>query len=79
MPPHPKRKHSKSRRDMRRAHDALQPRNLVAENIDVAAIPAVADDERQCSLAEDAAGPLEVERAQRIADARSSGPVRDGS
>ena len=30
MPPHPKRKHSKSRRDMRRAHDALQPRNLVA-------------------------------------------------
>jgi len=30
MPPHPKRKHSKSRRDMRRAHDALQPTNLVA-------------------------------------------------
>ena len=30
MPPHPKRKHSKSRRDMRRAHDALQPRNLTA-------------------------------------------------
>ena len=24
MPPHPKRKHSKSRRDMRRAHDALK-------------------------------------------------------
>ncbi len=30
MPPHPKRKHSKSRRDMRRAHDALQARNLTA-------------------------------------------------
>jgi large subunit ribosomal protein L32 len=30
MPPHPKRKHSKSRRDMRRAHDALEPRNLTA-------------------------------------------------
>ncbi|MEP7135545.1 MAG: 50S ribosomal protein L32 [Chloroflexota bacterium] len=30
MPPHPKRKHSKSRRDMRRAHDALVPRNLTA-------------------------------------------------
>lgn len=29
MPPHPKRKHSKGRRDRRRAHDALQPRNLV--------------------------------------------------
>jgi large subunit ribosomal protein L32 len=28
--PHPKRKHSKGRRDRRRAHDALQPRNLVA-------------------------------------------------
>ncbi|HQV94169.1 MAG TPA: 50S ribosomal protein L32 [Anaerolineales bacterium] len=30
MPPHPKRKHSKSRRNMRRAHDALQPRNLTS-------------------------------------------------
>lgn len=30
MPPHPKRKHSKSRRDMRRAHDALQAHNLTA-------------------------------------------------
>ncbi|MBE7535114.1 MAG: 50S ribosomal protein L32 [Anaerolineales bacterium] len=30
MPPHPKRKHSRSRRDSRRAHDALQPRNLIA-------------------------------------------------
>jgi large subunit ribosomal protein L32 len=29
MPPLPKRKHSKGRRDRRRAHDALQPRNLV--------------------------------------------------
>ena len=30
MPPHPKRKHSKGRRNNRRAHDALQPRNLTA-------------------------------------------------
>ena len=30
MPPHPKRKHSKGRRDRRRAHDALVPQNLVA-------------------------------------------------
>jgi large subunit ribosomal protein L32 len=30
MPPHPKRKHSKGRRDRRRAHDALIPRPLVA-------------------------------------------------
>jgi large subunit ribosomal protein L32 len=29
MPPLPKRKHSKGRRDRRRAHDALQPRELV--------------------------------------------------
>jgi len=29
MPPHPKRKHSKGRRDRRRAHDALTPANLV--------------------------------------------------
>ncbi len=28
MPPHPKRKHSKGRRDRRRAHDAMQPMNL---------------------------------------------------
>jgi len=28
MPPHPKRKHSKGRRNNRRSHDALQPRNL---------------------------------------------------
>ncbi len=30
MPPHPKRKHSKGRRDRRRAHDALETANLVA-------------------------------------------------
>lgn len=30
MPPHPKRKHSKARRDRRRANDALQTANLVA-------------------------------------------------
>jgi len=30
MPPHPKRKHTSGRRDRRRAHDALQSRNLVA-------------------------------------------------
>lgn len=30
MPPHPKRKHTSGRRDRRRAHDALQTRNLVA-------------------------------------------------
>ena len=30
MPPHPKRKHSKGRRDRRRSHDALTPRPLVA-------------------------------------------------
>ncbi len=30
MPPHPKRKLSSGRRDRRRAHDALTPRNLVA-------------------------------------------------
>jgi large subunit ribosomal protein L32 len=30
MPPHPKRKHSKGRRDRRRAHDALTARTLVA-------------------------------------------------
>lgn len=30
MPPHPKRKHSKGRRDRRRAHDALVARNTVA-------------------------------------------------
>jgi large subunit ribosomal protein L32 len=30
MPPHPKRKHSKGRRDRRRAHDALTPIVLVA-------------------------------------------------
>ncbi len=29
MPPHPKRKHSSGRRDRRRAHDALEPQNLV--------------------------------------------------
>jgi large subunit ribosomal protein L32 len=29
MPPLPKRKHSKGRRDRRRAHDSLQARNLV--------------------------------------------------
>lgn len=29
MPPHPKRKLSKGRRDRRRAHDALQVANLV--------------------------------------------------
>lgn len=29
MPPHPKRKHSKGRRDRRRAHDALTAANLV--------------------------------------------------
>jgi len=28
MAPQPKRKHSKGRRNNRRAHDALQPRNL---------------------------------------------------
>jgi len=30
MPPQPKRKLSKGRRDRRRAHDALEARNLVA-------------------------------------------------
>lgn len=30
MPPHPKRKHSKGRRDRRRAHHALSHSNLVA-------------------------------------------------
>lgn len=30
MPPHPKRKISKARRDRRRAHDALATANLVA-------------------------------------------------
>jgi len=30
MPPHPKRKHSKGRRDRRRAHDALVARNISA-------------------------------------------------
>ena len=30
MTPLPKRKHSKGRRDRRRAHDALQARNTVA-------------------------------------------------
>lgn len=30
MAPHPKRKHSKGRRDRRRAHDAMTPANLVA-------------------------------------------------
>jgi large subunit ribosomal protein L32 len=30
MAPHPKRKHSKGRRDRRRSQDALQPSNLVA-------------------------------------------------
>jgi large subunit ribosomal protein L32 len=30
MPPHPKRKHSKGRRDRRRSQDALIPRSLVA-------------------------------------------------
>ncbi len=30
MPPQPKRKHSKGRRDRRRAHDALVAANLVA-------------------------------------------------
>jgi large subunit ribosomal protein L32 len=29
MPPHPKRKHSKGRRDRRRAHDALTATQLV--------------------------------------------------
>ena len=29
MPPLPKRKHSKGRRDRRRAHDALQPPALI--------------------------------------------------
>ena len=29
MPPHPKRKHSKARRDQRRAHDALTVVHLV--------------------------------------------------
>jgi large subunit ribosomal protein L32 len=29
MPPHPKRKLSKARRDRRRAHDSLTPANLV--------------------------------------------------
>jgi large subunit ribosomal protein L32 len=29
MPPQPKRKHSSGRRDRRRAHDALEPVNLV--------------------------------------------------
>jgi large subunit ribosomal protein L32 len=30
MPPLPKRKHSKGRRDRRRAHDALEPTALIA-------------------------------------------------
>lgn len=30
MPPHPKRKHSKGRRDRRRSHDALAAQTLVA-------------------------------------------------
>ena len=30
MPPHPKRKHSKGRRDRRRAQDALTPTQVVA-------------------------------------------------
>lgn len=30
MPPHPKRKHSKSRRDLRRTHDVLVATALVA-------------------------------------------------
>lgn len=30
MTPQPKRKHSKGRRDRRRAHDAIQAKNLVA-------------------------------------------------
>jgi len=30
MPPHPKRKHSKGKRDRRRSHDALTAPNLVA-------------------------------------------------
>ncbi len=30
MPPQPKRKHSKGRRDRRRAHDAIQSINLTA-------------------------------------------------
>ena len=29
MPPHPKRKHTSGRRDRRRAHDAIEPTNLV--------------------------------------------------
>jgi large subunit ribosomal protein L32 len=29
MPPLPKRKHSKGRRDRRRAHDAIEPQQLV--------------------------------------------------
>ena len=29
MPPHPKRKHSKGRRDRRRAHHSLEARSLV--------------------------------------------------
>lgn len=29
MPPHPKRKISKGRRDRRRAHDAIKPVNLI--------------------------------------------------
>jgi large subunit ribosomal protein L32 len=29
MPPHPKRKHSKGRRDRRRTHDALTPTELI--------------------------------------------------
>src|ERR1051325_801782 len=57
---------------------ALEARDLAAQHGRVAAVPAVADDERQCAMAEDAAGPGEVEGAQRVADPRAAGPVGHG-
>ena len=55
----------------------MEAGDLGAEEIDVAAVPAVADDQRDRAAAEDAAGPVEVEGVQRVADARAVRPVRD--
>src|SRR5262249_60935367 len=58
---------------------ALQPRDLVAQELRLAAIPHDADDEHDRAPAEHAPSPLEVELPERLPDPRSPRPVGHGA
>src|SRR5262249_34325805 len=58
---------------------ALQPRDLVAQELRLAAIPPVADDEHDRAPAEHAPSPLQVELPERPPDPRSPRPGGHGA